>query len=54
MGLRLVWETGEWDPVPGLDDDDWGEEDVSAIRVALRTLAPFFFFSFSFFFEEPL
>ncbi|KAG7006703.1 cytosolic fe-S cluster assembly factor NAR1 [Physcia stellaris] len=28
MGLRLVWETDEWDPVPGLDDDDdWGVSD---------------------------
>ena len=25
MALRLVWETGEWDPIPGLhdEDDDW-------------------------------
>ena len=28
MGLRLVWETDEWDPVPGLEDDDnWGVSD---------------------------
>lgn len=29
MGLRLVWETDEWDPVPSLNDDDdnWGVSD---------------------------
>ena len=37
MALRLVWETGEWDPIPGLDDDDWGvsdsdDENVSVVR----------------------
>lgn len=28
MSLKLVWETGEWDPVPGLaDDDSWSASD---------------------------
>ncbi|KAL8784633.1 MAG: hypothetical protein Q9195_008962 [Heterodermia aff. obscurata] len=29
MSLRLVWETGEWDPVPGsLDDEDEDDDDT--------------------------
>lgn len=35
MSLRLVWETDEWDPVPGLDDDDdWGVSDEEEDEVS--------------------
>ncbi|KAI9814468.1 MAG: hypothetical protein M1827_003324 [Pycnora praestabilis] len=27
MGLKLVWETGEWDPVAGAHKDDWDSSD---------------------------
>lgn len=27
LGLRLVWETGEWDPVAGYEDEVEGEDD---------------------------
>ena len=27
MKLRLVWETGEWDPVAGYEDDEGGSDD---------------------------
>lgn len=39
MGLRLVWETGEWDPVPGLGGGDWGgseDEDENDKRDASK------------------
>jgi len=32
LGLKLVWETGEWDPVAGFEEDEAGEgeEDLEA------------------------
>ena len=43
MGLRLIWETGEWDPVGGVDNgDDWGcsdeEEEEKKVSVASASL----------------
>ena len=37
MGLRLIWETAEWDPIPGVDGDDdeeWGFDDENLSEVS--------------------
>ena len=39
LGLRLIWETGEWDPVAGFDDEveDSSDEDEEDRKEADET-----------------